>query len=157
MKSKLELLDSKKKGIVTQQNDGGQESKVIDLKDVTEVNVRELTDEQLKIITSNLSLNDSEGRNLIFLSEEEAILYSAQIQRNIPQIRFVKIHKCFSIYAGKFYMIEPMTTQVSEKMTDEQLGTAGDFSTVSGITLLAIAELAKREREALTKATTEKQ
>lgn len=126
-----------------------QSSIVEELKNLNngEASIDNLTDEALQTIVGNIQLNDSEGRTIIFMSEEEAIIYAAQIQRNVPQIRFCKIVPCFSIYVGKFYVIEPMTTEMSNKFTEEELQSPADMVYVNSVILMAIAESCKREKE----------
>lgn len=107
--------------------------------------ISELSDDALNILVSNLTLQDSEGRTIVFMNEDEAIIYSAQLQRNIPQIRFCKIIPCYSILGGKFYIIEPVSTEQAKNMTEEELLKPTDLSYVSEIILMAIVEKAKRE------------
>jgi len=106
-----------------------------------------LSDEDLKKLTSTLALNDDEGRQIVFHNEDEACVYAAMLQRNIPEIRFVKVHKCFTIYFGWFWLIEPMKTVKSDEEGFEY-NSSDDFVYPADVQLFAIAELCKREREA---------
>jgi len=109
--------------------------------------ITELSDEALHMLIANLELNDSQGRTIVFQSEDEAVIYAAQLQRNIPQIRFCKIIPCYSILGGKFWVIEPMGTDLSQKMTPEELMSPSDLTFVNEVILMAIVESCKRERE----------
>ena len=108
--------------------------------------ISELSDDALNMLISNLTLHDSEGRTIVFMNEDEAIIYSAQLQRNNPQIRFCKVIPCYSINGGKFFIIEPMTTELSANMTEEELMNPSDLSYCNEVILMAIIESCKRER-----------
>lgn len=108
--------------------------------------ISELSDEALQLLIGNLGLIDSEGKTIVFQTEDEAIIYSAQLQRNIPQIRFCKIIPCYSILGGKFFVIEPVSTEQANNMTEEELKSPSDLSYVNEIILMAIVESCKRER-----------
>jgi hypothetical protein len=126
------------------------DSEIVDIMNGNDAEkVSELSTEQLKTILSQLQLNDNDGRNLVFLSEDEAMIYAVQLQRNIPEIRFVEIIPCYSMYLGKFYMIRPNTTVYSkEKMTKpEDFMSANDFCVASELILQAIVEYSKRLKE----------
>jgi len=114
-------------------------------------NISDMTDEQLKEYLSKAvgSLVDENGKHLVFSSEDEAIIYAAQLQRNIPKIRFFKIIPCYSNVVGRFYAIEPNVTDYSEKnfKSDNDYQGNEDFVLVNEFILMAIAENAKRENE----------
>jgi hypothetical protein len=116
------------------------------LENIVKDDVKTLSDEELDILTSNLSLTDNENRQIIFVDENEAIIYASQLQWNHPEIRFCKIVKCFSITCGEFYLIEPQRTEKSNDFTDTQLLGNEDFVLASEITLMAIIEKAKRRK-----------
>jgi hypothetical protein len=118
--------------------------------DLTIESVTQLTNEELKDYLSNAvtSLSDENGRHLVFGSEDEAIIYSAQLQRNIPSIRFSKIIPAYSNVVGRFFIVEPMVTEYSQKnfTNENQYQTAEDFVLVNEVILMAITENAKREK-----------
>jgi len=95
------------------------------------------------------NLVDENGKHLVFGSEDEAIIYAAQLQRNIPNIRFFKIIQCYSNVVGRFYAIEPNVTEYSQKnfKNDSDYQGCEDFVLVNELILLAITESAKREKE----------
>jgi len=123
----------------------------MDFKDMTHESIANMTDEELSLYLSQAvnNLVDENGRHLVFNSEDEAIIYAAQLQRNIPQIRFVKIIPCYSNVVGRFFAIEPMVTEYSQKnfKSDSDYQTPEDFVLVNELILMAIAENAKREKE----------
>jgi len=110
-----------------------------------------MSDEELQDYLSKAvnNLVDENGKHLVFGSEDEAIIYAAQLQRNIPQIRFFKIIPCYSNVVGKFFAIEPNVTEYSQKnfKNDNDYQGCEDFVLVNELILLAITEGAKREKE----------
>lgn len=107
--------------------------------------VASLSDEVIDKLLSNITLSDSEGRNYVFYSEDEAMIYASGLQVSHPSIRFCQINKCFGLKGGIFYTITPMTTELSENMTDEELkGPAEDLIHPSLLVFLLIIERASR-------------
>jgi len=117
----------------------------LDAKSITNMTDEELNDYLSKAVTD---LVDENGRNLIFPSQDEAIIYAAQLQRNIPKIRFFKIVPAYSNVAGRFFVIEPNVTEYSQKnfTTENDYQGCDDFALVNELILMAITENAKREK-----------
>ena len=119
--------------------------------ELTRDGISNMTDEQLNDYLSKAvnNLIDGNGKHLVFTSEDEAIIYAAQLQRNIPSIRFCKIIPCYSNVVGKFFCIEPNVTEYSQKnfKNENQYQGCEDFVLVNELILLAITENAKREKE----------
>lgn len=118
--------------------------------ELTENGIVNMTDEELKNYLSKAvnNLVDENGKHLVFSSEDEAIIYAAQLQRNIPNIRFFKIMPAYSNVVGRFYVIEPNVTDYSNKnfKNDSDYQGCEDFVLVNELILLAITENAKREK-----------
>jgi len=123
----------------------------MDYKDLTQNGIKNMTDEELKDYLSKAvnDLVDENGRHLVFYSEDAAIIYAAQLQRNIPNIRFFKVIPCYSNVAGRFWMIEPNVTEYSQKnfKNDSDFESGEDFVQVNDLILMAIVENANRENE----------
>ena len=112
--------------------------------------LKSLTDEQIKeIVGDNYALTDDENRIIIFPDEFQAITYGSEMQRQHPEIRFIKIHKHFSILMprdGIFYTIEPISTEKSQtEGFDYESG--DDFVFANPYTAYAIYEKCRREKE----------
>jgi len=118
--------------------------------ELTKEGIATMTDEQLKEFLSKSvnNLVDIEGRHLVFQTEDEAIIYAAQLQRQRPEIRFFKIVPAYSNIVGRFFVIEPMVTEYSQKnfKNHNQYETSEDFVLVNEMVLMAIVENAKREK-----------
>jgi len=118
--------------------------------ELTIESITTMSDEELQDYLSKAvnNLVDEEGRHLVFYSEDAAIIYAAQLQRNMPQIRFCKIIPCYSNVVGKFWCIEPNVTDYSQKnfKNDNDYETCSDFIQINDLILMAISENAKREK-----------
>jgi len=123
----------------------------MDYKDLTENGIVNMTDEELQEYLSKAvnNLVDENGKHIVFYSEDAAIIYAAQLQRNIPSIRFFKIVPCYSNVVGKFWCIEPNVTEYSQKnfSNDNDYQGCNDFIQINDLILMAITENAKREHE----------
>lgn len=122
----------------------------MDYNELTENGITSMSDEELSEYLKQAvnNLVDENGKHLVFQSEDEAIIYAAQLQRNIPNIRFFKIVPAYSNVVGRFFVIEPNVTDYSQKnfKNDSDYQTCEDFVLVNELILLAITENAKREK-----------
>jgi hypothetical protein len=110
--------------------------------------ISDMDDETLDELLKDLTIYDEEGRTYVFPSEDEAIIFSAALQQNVPQIRFCKINKCFSLRGGIFWIVEPVATEYAEKMTELELKTTNnDIVVPNEIIFLLIIERSKRNKE----------
>lgn len=112
--------------------------------------VENLTDDELSVLISNLSITDNTGRTIVFANKDEAIIYATQLQKNIREIRFCKLIEAYSIHIGTFWIVEPMGTELARQTFDKdesKYDTSEDFVLCSSITLAAIIERAKRDNK----------
>lgn len=137
-------MEDIKNPITNENENNNNEATATSLEDIS---LASLSNEELNDIVKNIQLTDDDGKQIIFRSADEARIYAVQLQKNHPDIRFTKIIECFSMYAGNFWIIEPMITSYAKEhfKNDADNNCGDDFSIVDDITLLAIVEIAKRE------------
>lgn len=128
---------------VTQENWRKDLSEKIDeiLKGVK--SIKTLTDEEINVLTSNLTLS-YKNKTIVFKSIQEAMLYAKQLEENYKEIKFCKFIHGYSNSVGEFFLIEP---QVIDTGKDKMLMKDEDepgLAFVNVITLMAIVERAER-------------